>query len=210
MRRLLQRVKHRVGQIPLVRRVLWPAPRQSWCRTAAYRSIDVVLEPFVGTADVVEISGDSFQDRGWRSYRRLIYPDFDLCAPTTHDQYDVVIADNVLEHVADPVTAVRTLHALCRPGGLVIIVTPFLYLVHESPGDYWRFTPDGLARLIEHAGFEDVTVESWGNRSAAVGHLLKPIIVDSRLLPRRNRANYPVMVWGFGRRAAADVAASPS
>jgi len=203
MRGLLQRAKHRLGQIPLVRHLLWPEPRQSWCRTAAYRSIDAKLEPLAATADVVEISGGAFADLGWRSYERLTYPDFDLCDPAAHDEYDVVVCDNILKHVIDPVTAVRTLHALCRPGGLAVIVTPFLYLVHEAPADYWRFTPDGLQRLLEHAGFEDVAVESWGNRTAAVAHLLKPLIVESRLLPTRNHPNYPVKVWGFGRRPAA-------
>ena len=112
-----------------------------------------------------------------------------------------MICDQILEHVVDPVTAMRTLFALCRPGGLAVTMTPFLYLVHEAPGDYWRFTPSGLALLFEHAEFEEVTVGSWGNQAAVAAHLFAPIIVDLPWLPRRNRDNYPIQVWGVGRRA---------
>jgi SAM-dependent methyltransferase len=202
VRRFLKAVKHRVGQIPVVRRICWPEPRRSWLRTAMYRAIDERLEPIAPVSDVVEISGGAFSGLPWRSYDRLTFPDFDLCAPGPHGQYDVVICDQVLEHVVDPVTAMRTLFALCRPGGLAVTMTPFLYFVHEAPGDYWRFTPDGLALLFEHAGFEEVTVGSWGNRAAVAGHLFASIIVDLPWLPRRNRDNYPIQVWGFGRRAA--------
>jgi 2-polyprenyl-3-methyl-5-hydroxy-6-metoxy-1,4-benzoquinol methylase len=47
-----------------------------------------------------------------------------------------VICDQVLEHVVDPIMAMRTVLGSCHPGGLAGITTPFLYFVHEAPGDY--------------------------------------------------------------------------
>ena len=68
-----------------------------------------------------------------QSLLRLNYPEFDLCAPTPQDTYDVVICEQVLEHVIDPFDAARNLRALCKPGGHVVVTTPFLIKVHELP-----------------------------------------------------------------------------
>lgn len=55
---------------------------------------------------------------GWRAFRLLDYPDFDLCAPVTDpERFDVVVREQVLEHVIDPYLAVENLFELCRPGG---------------------------------------------------------------------------------------------
>ena len=73
------------------------------------------------------------------------YRELDVCAPPPHlDQYDVVLCEQVLEHVVDPWRAAKTLHDLCVPGGHVVVSTPFLIRVHPTPLDLWRFTEDGL------------------------------------------------------------------
>ena len=83
-------------------------------------------------------------------YTSLNYPEFDLCAPIVGQRkFDVVICEQVMEHVADPWAAAANLRKLTEPGGHVIVSTPFLIKVHEialvGMHDYWRFTPRGLA-----------------------------------------------------------------
>lgn len=150
-----------------------------------------------------EISGDAQASRPWRHFTSLNFPDFDLCAPLNgHERFDVVICEQVIEHVVDPVKAAENLRGLCAPGGHVIVSTPFLIRVHELPmygmGDYWRFTPRGLRTLLERAGLTVDSVASWGNRSVVVGNF--------DLWPRyrrwhslRNEPDLPVQVWAFAR-----------
>lgn len=38
--------------------------------------------------------------------------------------YDCVMSQDVLEHVPEPLALVRTMHELCKPGGLIVIGTP--------------------------------------------------------------------------------------
>ena len=104
------------------------------------------LEPRLRTA--AEISGSAHADRPWRRFESLNYPEFDLCAPLSgQGPFDVVICEQVIEHVVDPCGAAENLRALCAPGGHVIVSTPFLVRIHELPlyglRDYWRFTPEG-------------------------------------------------------------------
>jgi SAM-dependent methyltransferase len=177
-----------------------------WFRVAMYDALQARLaELDPATLDAVEISGDAHAHHGWRTFTRLDYPDFDICAPTSHDQYDVVLCDNVLEHVTDPFSATRTLFDLCRPGGLCFVAAPFLYRVHYSPGDYWRFTRDGLERLLACAGFSEIETDSWGNRWCVGAHLFHDWLGTWRGIPMRNEAALPIMVWAFGRRPALSV-----
>jgi SAM-dependent methyltransferase len=150
-----------------------------------------------------EISGDGRAGSGWKEFTSLDYPEFDLCAPLEgRGPFDVVICEQVLEHVVDPVAAARNLRGLCRPGGWVLVSTPFLVRIHELPAfgmkDYWRFTPRGLATLLEGAGLEVDTVGSWGNAECVVGNLHRWSALR-RWHPMHNEPDLPVQVWAFAR-----------
>jgi SAM-dependent methyltransferase len=150
----------------------------------------------------LEISGEFYGSHPWKHYESWHYPAFDLCRPgEIRETFDVVICDQVLEHVVDPCTAVRTLFDLCKPGGYAVVAVPFLVRIHAAPGDYWRFTADGLRLLLERAGFEVGDVEAWGNRRCVRRNLL----VWART-PRfgagANEPAFPVNVWAIARKPA--------
>ncbi|TGV50903.1 class I SAM-dependent methyltransferase, partial [Mesorhizobium sp. M2D.F.Ca.ET.160.01.1.1] len=90
--------------------------------------------------DVIEISPG--WNRYWRAmcpnYRSVDFPDFDICRDRTEEQYSLVIADQVLEHVRRPQAAAANIHAMTRPGGWAMVATPFLFRVHARPHDYNR------------------------------------------------------------------------
>lgn len=57
------------------------------------------------------------------------------------NSFDIVVSTEMLEHAADWKEAVRTMKAVVRPGGLLLVTTRspgFPY--HGYPRDYWRFT----------------------------------------------------------------------
>jgi SAM-dependent methyltransferase len=58
-----------------------------------------------------------------------VHHDKDDCDATTMDiypdnEFDYVYASHVLEHLTDPVTAVKNWLRICKPGGVVIISVP--------------------------------------------------------------------------------------
>jgi SAM-dependent methyltransferase len=179
-----------------------------WQRVVMNEEIAAHLERLVPSRlSAAEISGDAHANRGWKDFHSLNYPDFDLCAPITiAERYDVVICEQVLEHVVDPCLASQHLLGLCRPGGHVIVSTPFLIRQHELPLygmlDYWRFTPRGLRTLLERAGLEVDHVGTWGNSWGVLGNLDR-WSAHRRWLPLRNRPDIAVVVWAFARRPAA-------
>jgi SAM-dependent methyltransferase len=175
-----------------------------WQRVVLNRSVDAHLSTLgPGALRAAEISGSAHASRPWRSYVSLDYPEFDLCAPLEGDErFDVVICEQVLEHVLDPGAAAANLRGLCVPGGNVIVSTPFLIRVHELPAygmpDLWRFTPRGLRVLLEQAGLTVDSVHAWGNRRCVVGNLDRwPAY--RRWLSLRDEPDLPVQVWAFAR-----------
>jgi SAM-dependent methyltransferase len=173
-----------------------------WQRVALNDAVRRHLES-LGPAqrDAAEISGDARAGHGWKSFTSLNYPEFDLCAQLELAQrFDVVICEQVIEHVVDPAAAARNLRVLCRPGGQVIVSTPFLIRVHELPmfgmHDYWRFTPDGLRLLLHRGGLVVDSVHSWGNRSVIAANFDRwPAY--RRWHSLRNEPDLPVQVWAF-------------
>ena len=153
-----------------------------------------------------EISGDSHAHLPWREHLSLNYPEFDLCAPVGgRGQFDVVICEQVLEHVVDPFRAAANLRELTVPGGHVIVSTPFLIKVHEvaimALRDYWRFTPRGLRTLLETVGLVVDSVDSWGNVPCVVGNLRRWSSYRP-FHPLDNDPDLAVQVWAFARNPA--------
>ena len=74
--------------------------------------------------------------------------------PADDASFDAVICNAVLEHVPNPDAVVAELHRVTRPGGVLYLCIPFMQPVHLDPGDYQRYTLDGLRLLAERHGFE--------------------------------------------------------
>jgi SAM-dependent methyltransferase len=74
--------------------------------------------------------------------------------PFDDGAFDLVVANAVLEHVADPQRCVAEIHRVLDRGGFVYAVTPFLQPVHMGAHDFTRFTPIGHRRLFRH--FDEV------------------------------------------------------
>ncbi len=176
---------------------------EHWQRQVMNASVEAKIDTLDPSGvRVAEISGDLHGTRPWREYTALAWPDFDLSAPLTETRrFDLVICEQVLEHVPDPWAAVRNLHALCEPGGRLIVSTPFLVKLHEEffQRDYWRFTPRGLETLLTGAGFEIEQLESWGNRACVVGNF-SSWSAYRRWHSLRNEPDFPLQVWAFARR----------
>jgi SAM-dependent methyltransferase len=180
-------------------------PREHWQRIVLNRSVERYLSSlFPQARTAVEISGDAHAGRPWKRYACLNYPEFDLCAPLDQrGSFDVVICEQVLEHVVDPCAAAANLRGLCNPDGHIVVSTPFLIRVHELPdwglSDYWRFTPRGLCTLLERAGLAVESVHWWGNRRCVTGNFDRwPAY--RRWHSLRGETDLPVQVWAFARK----------
>lgn len=140
-----------------------------------------------------------WRERGWASYTSVQYPDFDITRETLPEKFDVIIAEQVFEHLRHPYAAARNIHAMLNDNGVFIIGTPFLMRVHNEPGDYTRWTELGMAGFLEDTGFAAET-HSWGNEKCVIANFRK----WERFRKGQDLSNEPdlaVHVWAYARKS---------
>jgi SAM-dependent methyltransferase len=172
-------------------------------RVVAYREVDAFLDSLGSERlDALEISaGWKWRDRRWRSFAEMNWPEHDICQERLDGQYDVIIADNVFEHLRYPHRAACNVHAMLRPGGTFINITPFLIRHHAVPIDCTRWTETGMVHFLEEAGFDPALIKtgSWGNAGAVKANLRR---WARRGWQRRlaNDPNFPITVWALAQK----------
>lgn len=72
-----------------------------------------------------------------------------------------ILCLETLEHVSDPIRAVEEMHRVLAPGGVLAISSLMFFPIHEHPWDFWRFTPEGFARLLEPFESSYVVAQGW-------------------------------------------------
>lgn len=77
-----------------------------------------------------------------------------------NNSFDVIILSNVLEHVYYFQKAVDECFRVLKRGGEIVVIVPFLFPLHDEPGDYWRFSQHALQKLFEKFSF--VKIENIG------------------------------------------------
>jgi SAM-dependent methyltransferase len=97
------------------------------------------------------------------------YPDCNILnLPFADNEFDLVVSDQVFEHIeGNPQRAMDETLRVVKPGGRVVHTTCF-QIPYHGPGDYWRYTPEGLAYLCRQARKVD--------QAAGWGHPLVPLV----------------------------------
>lgn len=86
-----------------------------------------------------------------------------------HGSFAQVTMSHVLEHLRDPLAALREIHALLRPGGRVWLTTPNIdSTLSQAFRRHWRglepprhlvlFTPNALKKTLQTVGFADAEI----------------------------------------------------
>jgi SAM-dependent methyltransferase len=106
-------------------------------------------------------------------------PDVDIQDLSSYraDEYDLVVLDEILEHVPRPWVAVEEVRRILKPGGCLLTSSPFMIAEHRVPMDYWRFTKDGLRVLLDQ--YSTVEAHSWGNQES-VSYLMHGMMVSTQ------------------------------
>lgn len=155
--------------------------------------------------DVLEISGGTWRNReSFRSYTRTDYPAYDVCkGPLQEAGFDLVIAEQVFEHLLWPYRAGRNVLNMLRPEGHFLITTPFMLRVHHYPQDCTRWTETGIRYFLAECGFPigSIVTGSWGNLQCVKANAKRWAKFYSRHLHSlHNDPAHPVVVWALARR----------
>lgn len=94
-------------------------------------------------------------------YTPLDYESDILAIPVPDESFDAVLCTEVLEHVPEPIKAVRELARILRPGGIMMLTAPLGCLLHQEPYHYYGgYTPYWYRRFLGEAGCDVASVVS--------------------------------------------------
>lgn len=173
-----------------------------WCRQVMNNEVNnrVQQMPYEQLS-VLEISGTEWKDFGFKSYKSLAYPEFDICKETTDEKFDLIIAEQVFEHIEDPEDAAVNILKMLNDGGTFLITVPFLIKYHPAPLDMYRWTKPALKYFLEKRGYDKVETFSWGNKECLIANLEDWPKYDVDRHSLVNNEDYPIMVWGFAQKS---------
>lgn len=72
------------------------------------------------------------------------------CLPFLSDSFEGVWVCAVLEHLENPFQVASEIYRVLKPGGFVLVGAPFMYHLHGSPHDYFRYTDSGLRSVFKN------------------------------------------------------------
>jgi hypothetical protein len=182
---------------------LHPDGINQWQRVVMNRETDRLIgELDPGRLSALEISGGQWKDRGFAHYASVGYPDYDICSMVLDERFDVIIAEQVFEHVLWPYRAVRNVFQMLNPGGAFLITTPFLVRIHGHPIDCSRWTELGIRHLLAEGGFDidRIKTGSWGNQACVRSNFLRWTPYSPWLHSLKNEPDYPIVVWALARK----------
>lgn len=86
---------------------------------------------------------------GINDYNMLDYDNgVDLLKPIKGKKFDLGICMDLLEHVTNPFIVAENIKDSLNKGAFLYVTVPWVWEVHDYPGDYWRFTIDGVKELF--------------------------------------------------------------
>lgn len=93
--------------------------------------------------------------------------------PFKDGEFETVLCTEALEHFYNPFQAVAEMRRVLKKGGTLILTTRFIFPLHETPHDYFRFTEYGLRHLLKD--FEILQIERDGGTIETLAVLLQRI-----------------------------------
>ena len=74
-------------------------------------------------------------------------------------KFNNIFLFNVLEHIYNFQNCINTCNFFLKNDGFIVGSTPFIFQIHGSPKDYFRFTSESLNAILNKAGFKNIKIK---------------------------------------------------
>lgn len=156
------------------------------------RAENQALAKITLTGKVLDLGGDKNSDyqallggqfelttvNGNPQARPDLIADLEETLPLAAESFEGVLLVNVLEHIFNWENLLRESYRVLKPGGDLVVIVPFLFPIHPSPYDFWRFSAQALERKLKALGFSQLSIKPLGGGVFSACFLLL-----DRLLP---------------------------
>lgn len=143
--------------------------------TLVIHSEDVNYQPFFPNAYTVtkrlDVPADMHVDIHYREVSKI-----------PSESYNIVLCTGLLEHIPDPERLLNEFKRILKPGGKLIISASAVFSYHESPDNFFHFTPYGF-RLMFRDWDHIEMMRGASQPFETIGILIQRILIQSDIFP---------------------------
>ena len=106
-------------------------------------------------------------------YEQDFYCDITKKIPKDDNTYDIVICNEVLEHINEPSDALKEIYRIIKPGGKLFITTTQCHGLHQEPHNYFNYLSYGLEYILKKNKFRSINIFALGGIFHLLGKVLQ-------------------------------------
>lgn len=112
--------------------------------------------------DFVQLSGEQIQDQ--LGYGKIDYVCDILDIPVADESFDVIICTEVIEHIPDPISAIKEISRILKRGGILLITAPLQSGLHQEPYHFYGgYTKYWYEKFLTDNNLLDIKIEPNGS-----------------------------------------------
>lgn len=123
-------------------------------------------------------------------YDQKVKPDFlwdGQVMPFKDNSFDCAFGTEVLEHCPNPEVILKEVNRVLKPDSVFFFTVPFLWNLHETPHDEYRYTPFALKRHLENSGFTSIQINATGGWHASMAQMLGLWVRRSQMSQKKRK-----------------------
>jgi len=105
----------------------------------------------------------SIDDEKFLNDKNFFVEDLEKKLSFKDDSFDNIVIFNVLEHVFEMKNAVSEISRCLNTNGCIIGSTPFLYRIHNAPGDFSRYSEQFIEKILLNNNFSEIKIMNFGS-----------------------------------------------
>ena len=109
--------------------------------------------------------------------KHTFYCDITKEIPRADNYYDIIICNEVFEHINEPQSAAIEIYRVLKKNGEFYMTVPQCHGLHMEPHNYFNYLSFGIEYILNKAGFKKIIVKPLGG----IYHLLGKILYNSTL-----------------------------
>ena len=114
------------------------------------------------TQDFVQLSNVQIQNQ--EGYGKIDFVSDILNIPVPDKSYDVILCTEVIEHIPDPISAIKEISRILKPGGTLLITAPLQSGLHQEPYHFYGgYTKYWYQKFLTENNFYDIDIEPNGS-----------------------------------------------
>ena len=112
--------------------------------------------------DFAELSDEQIQTQD--GYGQLDYVSDILDIPVLDSSFDVILCTEVIEHVPDPISTIKEISRILKPGGALLLTAPLQSGLHQEPYHFYGgYTKYWYKKYLSENDFSNIKVEANGS-----------------------------------------------